>query len=142
MIRNPYFSRYQQALERSLSAQRSAKKASENDSPCREDSDEKRFEETQPVAVEEQLNEVKKDADAETADKNFLQGFEQIAPGIFKFSHPKLNMKGNGVPPVLYPSFQSGVVLKSQKDREPGFIRVDGLPGPYQHYSTPVFQFT
>lgn len=141
MIHNPYFSRYRQALERSLSAQRSAKKAAENDSPCREDSDEQRLEETQPVAVGEQLNVEKKDADAEP-DKNVLQGFEQIAPGIFKFSHPKLNLKGNGVPPVLYPSFQSGVVLKSQNDREPGFIRVDGLPGPYQHYGTPVFQFT
>ncbi len=141
MLHKPYFIRYRQALERSLSAQNSCKKAAENDIACCEDSAQKTPDQNQSCAVDEQSNKMNKDTIAETADKNAFQGFRQIAPGIFQFKPPAPGIMGNTVPPGLFPPCYSEVA-KPQKAGELGFIRLDGLPGPYHNYRTPVFQFT
>lgn len=141
MIHKAYFYRYRQALERSLSSEKIVNKASEHASACTEERAPQKLDKNQPGTVEEQFIKMKEDAVKETDGSNAFHGFEQIAPGIFQFRQQAYGGKDYAVPPRLFPPFQSEV-MHSQKAGELGFKRVDGLPGPYQHYSTPVFQFT
>lgn len=141
MLHKPYFIRYRQALERSLSAKNSCKKTAENDNACREDSDQKTTDQNQSCTASEQSNKMNKDNIAETADKSAFHGFKQIVPGIFQFQHPASGIIGNTVPPGLFSTCHSEVA-RPQKAGELEFKRLDGLPGPYQNYRTPVFQFT
>lgn len=140
MLHKPYFIRYRQALERSLSAQNSTKKTAENDIACRDGSALKTPDQNQFCAADEPKK-MNKDTIADTADKNAFHGFKQIAPGIFQFKTPAPGNMGNTVPPGLFhPCYSEDA--KTQKAGELGFKRLDGLPGPYQNYRTPVFQFT
>ncbi len=142
MIRNPYFIRYRQAMERSLSTQKSTKKTAENDAACREDSAYKKPDQNQPCADGVTPDNLQKDEAGKPAGNSDFKGFRQIAPGIFQFRPPSYGNKDN-IPSELMSLLP--VPEKTQPHQragEMGFKRVDGLPGPYQHYNTPVFQFT
>lgn len=72
-------------------------------------------------------------------------GFEQIAPGVFQFKHPSLKEKLGVIPPVIAhptPELWGFQLKETSAMEEAGFIRVDGLPGSFEHYKTPVYQFT
>jgi len=140
LLQKVYFSRYQQAIERSLSSRRHAQKAVINKSACSEDSVPGKLEPGQPAGAEEQSCSITKDIAREHAGKSVINGFKEIAPGIYQFFQFTPGGKGYGAPPKLFPiMFNPG---QPHSKCEPEFQRVDGLPGPYQHYSTPVFQFT
>lgn len=139
MFRRVYFNPYRQALERYLS---SRKEALEDKSDCLKDSTQEKREHNQPIDEEVQSdNRTIKAAAQNSAGKDVIGGFKEIAPGIYQFRQPAPGSKGHDVPPKLYPPCQPGH-LRPQRAGEVGFKRVDGLPGPYQNYSTPVFQFT
>lgn len=135
MLQKVYFSRYQQAIERSLSSRRYAQKAIKNKIACSEDSDPGKPEPGQPAGAEEQTCSITKDIAREHAGKSAINGFKEIAPGIYQFFPPTPGGKGYGAPKLFPPG-------QPHSKYEPEFQRVDGLPGAYQHYSTPVFQFT
>ncbi|MFX4260809.1 hypothetical protein ACOBQJ_01285 [Pelotomaculum propionicicum] len=137
MFRRVYFNPYRQALERYLS---SRQEALEDKRDCLKDSTMKR-EQKQQCHKEVQSGNLPGKAAENSAGKDVIGGFKEIAPGIYQFRQPAPASKGYEVPPKLYPSCQSGH-LNPQRAGELGFKRVDGLPGPYQHYNTPVFQFT
>lgn len=142
MIRNPYFIRYRQAMERSLSAQKSIKKTAENDAARSEDSAHKKPDQNQPCADGVPPNNLQKDDVGKPAGNSDFKGFRQIAPGIFQFRQPSYGNKDYNTPSELLSLLPAPENTQPQKAGEMGFKRVDGLPGPYQHYRTPVFQFT
>lgn len=141
MIQKVYFNRYRQAVERSLSSRRPAQEARENKSTCSEENPPGKFAQERPGAVKKQSNSIPKDAVEVHAGKNVIDGFKEIAPGIYQFRQPMPGGKGYDLPPKLIPLYQP-VITKRQNTGELGFQRIDGIPGPYQNYSTPVFQFT
>lgn len=141
MIRKVYFSRYRQAVERSLSSRRPEQEAIENKSTLSEENSTGKFDQERPDAAEKQSNSIPEDAVEEHAGKNVIDGFKEIAPGIYQFCQQMPGGKGYDLPPKLIPFYQP-VIAKRQSTGELGFQRIDGMPGPYQNYSSPVFQFT
>lgn len=71
--------------------------------------------------------------------------FEQVAPGVFQF---KQNGENPSLIAVQQPQNYTLYHLPctslpgTSELAESGFLRVDGIPGPYEHYQTPVYQFT
>jgi len=96
---------------------------------------------TSQVAAGPQLNKEETVKNKPTAE---LRGFEKVAPGVFQF---KQNWQ-NPSPLIMWPQSKPAFHLKGPPElgtpelAESGFIRVDGIPGPYEHYQTPVYQFT
>lgn len=70
-------------------------------------------------------------------------GFVKLAPGIFQFKRSVEITVLPALPKELQKEKQ--MILSHfeyiPESGERGFIRVDGLPGPYENYDTPVFQF-
>lgn len=73
--------------------------------------------------------------------KIYFSGFKEMAPGIYQFQQTAPGGKEVELPAKLLPPLCSEH-NNPQNAGELGFKRVDGLPGPFQHYKTPVFQFT
>ncbi|MDD4335120.1 MAG: hypothetical protein PHY77_05895 [Desulfotomaculaceae bacterium] len=133
MIQIKYLNRYSQAAGKTPSPRRPAQEALENKNACSEKSTPEEPVRDQPDALLEQSNSMAEEAVKAHAGNNVIDGYKEIAPGIYQFLQLTHGGKGYNAPPQI---------TNAQKACEPKFQRVDGLPGPYQHYNTPVFQFT
>lgn len=73
-----------------------------------------------------------------------VQGFEQVSPGVFQFKHTPQNTSPSVMPKLNYPAYPMQYTPQPENTdmAESGFLRVDGVPGPYEQYQTPVYQFT
>lgn len=85
----------------------------------------------------------KNGAESKTDESADLPGFEKVGPGLFQFKNPKWTTPA-AQPQYGQPKKQE---LQQQVHYNPppaseGFARVNGIPGPYQNFPTPVYQFT
>ncbi|MHB1043042.1 MAG: hypothetical protein ACYC0Q_09415 [Eubacteriales bacterium] len=97
--------------------------------------------EAQEVEKQDNFN---NDADENNTPENAeIPGFEQVGPGYFQFKN------SSGTRPVFPPLpsrtckqevQQQAKIIPPQASA--GFNRVNGLPGPYQNFPAPVYQFT
>lgn len=149
MLNSHYFYYRQQITKRGLS------KDQEKEKEIREKIDQNSFLENTntPINLDESAEVAPTDVQSEAAEKENIKqpvgnseinGFEQVAPGVFQFKQNWDKAASVLAPPQNYPvnHLPSTPLPKAPELEEPGFLRVDGIPGPYEHYQTPVYQFT
>lgn len=148
VIYKSYINYRHQVLERNLSFEKNEKEAANKNNSDMGNNEN--------LAVSEPANTVKPPGDIQTGSENkeavnetvkslAHPGFKQIAPGIFQFKHPSLTDAADIIPSgVASPTPELlGLQTKETPElEEAGFIKISGIPGPFEHYQTPVYQFT
>ncbi len=137
MIQKKYLNRYRLAAEKRPPSPGPDQAVPENKSA----GSEKSALRDQPDAEIEQLNSIERDTAGMHGEKSVVDRYKEIAPGIYQFLRPAHGGEECNVQPELT-HFCLPQVININSACEPEFQRVDGVPGPYQHYGTPVYQFT
>ncbi|NQS74986.1 MAG: hypothetical protein HQP61_00890 [Peptococcaceae bacterium] len=149
MFQKVYLPRYQQAANSSQSRPKIIKEESKNKNSSESITKNipRKFPQERQVAAERKTNNNRQDVAVEktnrqdaagvNASKKVVAGFKEIAPGTYQFLQSG-EKKHEQAPGLILPPEATGC----WEACEQRFRRVDRLAGPYQHYNTPVYQFT